>query len=141
MDKKDALELYKHEDNLNWTKLNHLIISTAAIATGIGLILVEFYEKPYPIYTILIHLLFILGSFVILGFAISLNSGVSNMKYWKDRILNENEESNECKCHINNKGDLENPSTRIVLLTLPWIVLGIWSFAYFSFCCINLLIK
>lgn len=58
METKDALELYKHEDNLNWTKLNHLIISTVAIATGIGLILVEFYKKTYPIYPIIIHLLF-----------------------------------------------------------------------------------
>ena len=32
-----AVDLYKHEDNLNWQKLNNLFYITAGLAAAIGL--------------------------------------------------------------------------------------------------------
>lgn len=79
------IELFKHEDNLNWTKVNNLIICIIAIGAGIGILFT--YEKTNLTFiTKLIDLLFYLGFIVILFFTVALWSGVENVIFLKRKI-------------------------------------------------------
>lgn len=134
----EIVELYKHEDNLNWTKLNSLIISTIALATGIGFLLEKVIKSQPSFQKFAIYMFFLLGGIVITSFALSIRSGLANMKYWKEIIINHergkvNECSCDCKCCIQKVEVLQNQTTKYILRIVPWLILGIWLCGFCSF--------
>ncbi len=77
-----ALDLYKHEDSLNWSKLQHLFYVTAGMIAVLGFILTTPSVQP-----LLLVVVCATGFFVSLAFCIALNSGVTYLNYRKNAVI------------------------------------------------------
>ena len=83
---KIAIDLYKHEDNLNWRKLNHLFYVNAGLWAVIGFIIEhdfpnETFSIPFPLFTGMVSLI---GLIVSVAFGIALWYGIEYMHSRKD---------------------------------------------------------
>jgi hypothetical protein len=67
-----AVDLYKHEDNLNWHKLSHLFYVTMVLGSTIGLV-ISFNESTEP--DLAIHTF--IGMICLVGFVLSFTLSVS----------------------------------------------------------------
>lgn len=134
---KIAVELYKHEDNLNWTKLSHLFYINAGLATIIGFIIE--YSKPgklateYPYF--LIGMVSLIGVIVSVAFGMALWFGIKYMHNRKDAVIAIEEILVEYGgTHIvsprsgkpNEKGILKRSPTTLMMKIVAFIPAVIW---------------
>lgn len=79
----DAITLYLHEDNLNWTKLGMLVSFTFAFMTAFFVI---FDQKPSAINFILETFVFLMGLFITYMFDVKIHSGIHYMGEHKKKV-------------------------------------------------------
>ena len=130
-----AIELYKHEDELNWKKLNHFFYITAALLGLIGLVgKGEFSESiswisPYK-FTVVVCFAGVLMS---IGFSVALIYGVKYMHNRRDKAkVIEKKLLDIGGGHVLLEKDqkeqhyLKKSPTNIVLIFLPVLFTLIW---------------
>lgn len=126
-----AIDLYKHEDSLNWSKLNNLFYVNAGLLAVLGL---QFARGQLTSHSNpLIWALSILGFLVSFAFIISIWSGIIYMHKRKERIVEIEEELFKIGGkHVvsasldQSKKILEVSPTSIVLRVMPIIFTFAW---------------
>jgi len=83
---KIAVELYRHEDDLNWRKLHHLFYVTAGLWAVIGFI-VKFNESLIISPRLLVGMVSLVGLIVSFAFGIALWFGVEYMLNRKNAVI------------------------------------------------------
>ena len=79
----DAMKLYLHEDNLNWTKLGMLVSFTFAFMTAF---FVFFEQKQTMVNLMLETFVFLMGLFITYMFYVKLKSGIHYMDSHKKKV-------------------------------------------------------
>jgi len=133
-----AVELYKHEDNLNWRKLNNLFYITAGLLAVVGFFLEKggdsFVQAVGVTTSQIIRLVGATGILVCLAFEIALWYGVKYMQQRKAVVM----ELEEALRHLGGayvvapkqksgeENILRRSPTTFVLRLLPLLLLGVW---------------
>ena len=84
-----AVELYRHEDDLNWRKLNHLFYANAGLWAVIGLILKDGIVSESSRITLpfLVGTVSVVGLLVSMAFEIAIWYGITYMHSRKDVVI------------------------------------------------------
>ena len=78
---RQAVDLYKHEDLLNWNKLNNFFYITTALATVFGVLITAAQDKPINLATrLMLAGSSLLGLITSVGFAAALTAGVQYLQ-------------------------------------------------------------
>lgn len=123
---KAGLELYKHEDRLNWQKINLLIYSNSLLFAAIALAKDNIYSKENiaPFFV-----LATIGLAISICFGISIKYGVHYLKHRKEKLAKLEEYfERETQVKIFEKTDKNidlSPSMK-VLTTVPMIFCALW---------------
>lgn len=134
---KVAVELYTHEDNLNWTKLNHLLYINAGLVTVMGFILKACGpDSPMPgSPRLFIGMVSLIGFIVSSALGIALWFGIKYMHSRKDRVVDVEEALVEYGGrHIVSagsvvsqpKGFLKRSPTTLMLRLVPIVLSLVW---------------
>ncbi len=127
-----AIELYKHEDSLNWSKINHLLYITGALV-GLTSLLANILEadSQWFIYSILAVSLF--GALSAFLFQVAISNGVEYMQRRKQAVV----EVERILKHLGgidivssyatpaDKRFRRSPTTGVMKL-IPKLIVGIW---------------
>ncbi len=127
-----ASDLYKHEDNLNWSKLNHLLYIMGGLGAIFGFLLKNNLSNMAEYIDPLLLISF-LGIMVSLSFFIAINAGVNYLQLRKKAVINIDNRLKEISGYSvicpepekMKKSDIRSP-TRLVLRVFPIFILLIW---------------
>lgn len=139
-----ALDLYKHEDNLNWSKINHLLY----INTGLLGIYGFLFDKQNLLsgekLSWMISFIPIMGIVISVSFGIAIFAGISYLKQRKEQaalieteikgitghhILYGKQEDGKKKLRKKLKEkNMKRSATQKVLLFIPTILAALWVF-------------
>jgi hypothetical protein len=129
-----AVELYLHEDNLNWSKLNNLFYTTGGLVVVISFS-TSFSAERLPIYIFITSLLGIITSFL---FSVTISSGLKYMNSRKNTLFKLERlliDKNGTKVVLPTAEKLnrilEKSPTTIVMGIIPWLIMGVWAAALF----------
>jgi len=132
-----AIDLYIHEDNLNWSKLNHFFYITGGLFV-IASLWPDINSMSFCGFLLVISLLGMLSSWL---FSIALSSGIDYLQTRKqavvdvERILIKNKGVRIVSTHYNegikNKQLRKSPTTK-VMKNIPLIMLIVWFMVFLA---------
>lgn len=82
-----AVDLYKHEDNLNWNKLYNLFYITGALLLILSFISKSIETFPNDIDPLMLEVISAVGVLISLSFAIVIRSGISYLFARKEKVV------------------------------------------------------
>ncbi len=126
---KAALELYKHEDKLNWNKVSMLLSANSLLFIGLGLVKESYNELKI--------ILSSAGAIISFCFFVTIFFGVKYLQHRKEKVeVIEKEIYSDDNIRIfqNNKKFLKVSPTTLVLISLPMIFLIFWILVLYLSC-------
>jgi len=111
-----AADLYKHEDALNWQKLNNLFYVTAGLMMIVGFNVEAATQNPDFVTPVRNVLIFVtaLGFIISVAFAFALRSGVKYLQFRKESVAAIEHELVDCGCKyvVSSKDWREEPKSQ-----------------------------
>lgn len=129
-----AVDLYMHEDSLNWSKLNHFFYSTGGLLAVLSIWSTQIIGIQFALYLAIVS---IVGIALSLLFYVALDSGVSYMQERKNSVVALEKELIKMS-GVNvvtanpTKVKLKRAPTTKVMKAIPLFSLGIWILIFLS---------